>query len=237
MVERALEETIPVLRSAKKSKLLTAAEISEVVRQRRDHEYRLRGRDVPRAAFLEYAAFEKELADLLSTRAKARNLKRSRTERVVGPTAARANLVYSRAVKRFKGDVDLWLYYARHCVGSGANRAAAKVFARALAMRPDAPEVWLAAIAFHFDTCGDVTIARKIAQRALRAVPDAKQVWREYFRMELAFLAKAVARRIAIRIPVPNGEEKEEKGGKEEKEEGEREENGEEEEKGRKRKN
>lgn len=206
MVERALEETIPVLRSAQKAKLLTAHEISEVTRARRNHEYRLRLPSVPRSAFLEYASFETELATLLRTRAKDRNLKRARADRLVKPTAARANLVYSRAVKRFKGDVDLWLFYARHCIAGGSMRAAGKVLGKAIAMRPDSKEVWLATVAFHFDTCGDVDVARKIAQRALRALPDAQEVWREYFRLELCFLSKVVARRVTIQIPVPETE-------------------------------
>lgn len=201
-VERALEETVPVLQAAKRARLLSNDEAAEVVRQRRDHEYALTRRDASRGAFLAYAAFERELAALLKTRADAKGLKKKKADLIVGKTAARVNLVYSRAVKRFKGDDDLWLHYARHCVKTGAVRAAGRVFASAIAVRPDSVKVWLAAIAFHFDTCGDASLARALAQRALRSVPDSSVLWKEYFRMEVAFLAKLVARRVSIGLPI-----------------------------------
>lgn len=201
-VERALEETVPLLRSIRKGRLLSRAEVQEVVRKRRDHEYRLQNREAPLKAYLHYVNFEQELTSLIRKRADARNMKRTRRDVIVGRSSARVNLVYSRAVKRYKGDVKLWMKYAKHCIQSGSSRAAAKVFARAIAMRPDSETVWVNAVAFHFDTCGDVGIARTLAQRALRTLGDSKIMWKEYFRMELAFVAKLIARRVSIGIAV-----------------------------------
>lgn len=197
-VERALEETIPILNAAKRTRLLNSQEIAEVVRKRRHHEYSLTRKEATRSDFLKYASFERELAVLLKKRADKRGIKKKKVELVVGKTASRVNLVYSRAVKRFRNDVDLWLHYARHCIFSGSTRSAGKVFANAIAFRSDSARLWLAAIAFHFDKCGDAGGARSLAQRALRAMPDSVVMWQEYFRVEVCYLVKLIARRLTI---------------------------------------
>lgn len=207
-IERALEETVPILRAAQRAKILSAEETNDVVRRRRDHEYAVAARGATRSDFLKYAAFERELASVLSKRAEKRKLKKQKAQLVIGKSAARVNLVYSRAVKKFNGDADLWLHYARHCVRTGSTNAAGKVFAKALGYRGDSEEVWLSAVAFHFDTCGDTRGARALAQRALRALPDSINMWKEYFRLEVCFLAKLISRRIAMGLAVSGGADK-----------------------------
>lgn len=161
-VERELRPTIPVLRAAQKAKILNRWEVTEVVRKRRHHEYNLLRKEVSRSDFLHYAAFERELTSVLKQRAKKRKLKKVEVELAVNKTAARVNLIYSRAVSKFRFDDDLWLHYARHCIRMGATRAAARVFAKAIAYRNDSVRIWLAAISFHFDVCADTTGARTI---------------------------------------------------------------------------
>lgn len=202
-VERALEETVPLLRQVRKLKLLSASEIESNVRKRRDHEYALRRPAATRSEFLKYAAFERETAEVFKTRAEARNLPEKRARSITAQQSARVNLVYSRAIRKFKGDDALYLHYARHCISTGSRKAAEKVLARAIAHRGDSEKVWLAAAAFHFDACGDIKVARAISQRGLRALKTSKRLWREYFRMELAYLAKLVARRTTIGMTVP----------------------------------
>lgn len=204
-VERAMEDTIKLMNEINRTQLLSREELTDVTRRRRNHEYRVLSSEAPRSAYLEYANFEKKLSDLLKERAlERRGVKRHRANYVIQATAGRADLVYSRAVKRHKGDTKLWLHYARHRIEHGSHRSAAKVLGRALSMHPDAEEVWLAAIALHADTMGDTGGARKIAMRALRALPDSKtkRVFETYFRVELAFVCKSIARRVTLRVPI-----------------------------------
>lgn len=197
-VQRALEETVPLLRQIRRLKLLSENEIVSLVRERRDHEYALIRPGAPRAAFLRYAAFERDLSEKLKSRAAERNVPEKRARSIVARQAARINLVYSRAIRKFKGDDALYLHYAKHCISNGSRKAAQKVFARAIAHRGDSEKVWLAAMAFHFDSCGDPKVARAIAQRGLRTLKRSTTLWKEYFRLELAFLTKLIARRITI---------------------------------------
>lgn len=201
-IERALEETVPLLRSAQRYKLLRRQEITQIARTRRNHEYALASNRATRADFLKYASFERELAKIFKKRAKRLRRKDSKVLVIIGKTAARTNLVYSRAVKRFHGDADLWLHYAKHCIDTGAFRAATKVFTKALGKRPDSEKIWLAAISFLFDTRADTKGGRALAQRGLRTLPDSVVLWKEYFRMEVSFLAKLVSRRVSLGLPI-----------------------------------
>jgi hypothetical protein len=205
-VERALEETVPLLRQVRKHKLLSEPEVASIVRRRRDHEYALRRPGATRSDFMCYAAFEGETAELLSARAEAKELPEKRARSITAQQAARVNLVYSRAIRKFKGDDALYLHYARHCIATGSRKAAEKVLARAIAHRSDSEKVWLAAAAFHFDACGDVKVARAISQRGLRALKNSKRLWLEYFRLELVYVAKLVARRTTVGVAVREGE-------------------------------
>lgn len=200
-IERALEETVPILRAAQRARLLTPKEITDIVRNRRNHEYAVSSPSVTREDFLRYAAFERELAQVMKRRAEKRKKKKHKTQQVIGKSAARVNLVYSRAVKKFRGDDELWLHYAKHCLRTGAERAAGRLFAKAIAFRPDSERVWLAAVAFHFDNCADAKGGRALAQKALRALPESSLLWKEYFRLEVFYLAKLISRRVALGLP------------------------------------
>eukprot|EP00177_Eucheuma_denticulatum_P005870 GFKZ01010693.1.p1 GENE.GFKZ01010693.1~~GFKZ01010693.1.p1 ORF type:complete len:665 (+),score=97.59 GFKZ01010693.1:147-2141(+) len=197
-IESSLEETVPILRAAQRERLLTQTEITDIVRNRRNHEYAVSSSSVTREDFLRYAAFEREIAQVMKKRAERRKKKKHKTQQVIGKSAARVNLVYSRAVKKFKGDDELWLHYAKHCLRTGAERAAGRLFAKAIAFRPDSERVWLAAVAFHFDNCADAKGGRALAQKALRALPESSLLWKEYFRLEVLYLAKLISRRVAL---------------------------------------
>lgn len=206
-IEAALEETVPILHAAQRAKLLNQSEIREVVRKRRHHEYSLARGKPKRVDFLRYAAFERDLANELSRRAKKRALKKNKVQLIVGKTSSRVNLVYSRAVRQFRHDVDLWLHYAKHCIQQGSTRTAAKVLAKALAYRSDDHRIWLAAISLHFDIIGDTRGARALAQRALRANPNSLVIWKEYFRLEMLYLSKLTTRRLQMGLGIPTKDE------------------------------
>lgn len=205
--ERAVEETAQLMEGIRKAKLLSKFELSNVTRRRRDYEYQLVAPKPRVTSFLEYASFERDLSELLKKRSERKGIKKSRAKFLIHRSSSRVGLVYSRAVRRFKGDVDLWLHYARYLIGAGTHRAAGNVLGRALAMRPDSEKIWLAIIALHADNMGDPGGARKLAMRALRNLPESSQLWVTYYRVELAFLCKAIARRVAMKLPVPGGEE------------------------------
>lgn len=60
------------------------------------------------------------------------------------------------------------------------------------------PGVWIYAAAWEFDHNLNVTAARALMQSGLRACPTSEDLWVEYLRMELTYLNKLKARKVAL---------------------------------------
>lgn len=200
-IEDGLEETIPVLTKAQRLRILSNGEVRAIVKKRRDHEYSIFRKTSTRKNFLKYAVFEKDLHNLLEDRVSELPKASSDSHYVLSFSASRVNFVYSRAVHRFPSDAKLWLHYARHCIAMERLDAAARVFSRALALCGSDERLWLAAMAYHFDSCSDSRGARVVAQRGLRTLPTSVNMWLEYFRMELFYMARLTTRRYAMGVP------------------------------------
>lgn len=224
-VESVLERTLPVLKQARKLKLLTDQELRVIVRKRRDHEYAVSQPSVRRKNFLQYAVFEKDLSALMRTRMirqrpkltlnKGKRKIRDHIDRkkqiremraVVGKISSRVNHIYSRALNKFPGDSKLWIHYASYCIDSNMLTTASRVFMDAIAVCGGEENVWLSAMTYHFDKLGDARTARAVAQRALRMLPSSVNLWLEYFRMELYYLARLTTRRFALGL-YPDGQD------------------------------
>lgn len=58
--------------------------------------------------------------------------------------------------------------------------------------------MWIYAAAWEFDSNLNVAAARALMQNGLRACPTSEDLWVEYLRMELTYLTKLKARKIAL---------------------------------------
>lgn len=63
---------------------------------------------------------------------------------------------------------------------------------------PKVPGVWIYAAAWEFDHNLDATAARARMQSGLRVCPTSEDLWVEYLRMELTYLNKLKARKVAL---------------------------------------
>lgn len=63
---------------------------------------------------------------------------------------------------------------------------------------PKVPGVWIYAAAWEFDHNLNVTAARALMQNGLRVCPTSEDLWIEYLRMELTYLNKLKARKVAL---------------------------------------
>ena len=63
---------------------------------------------------------------------------------------------------------------------------------------PNVPGVWIYAAAWEFDHNLNVAAARALMQSGLRACPTSEDLWVEYLRMELTYLNKLKARKVAL---------------------------------------
>ncbi|CAN1796664.1 U3 small nucleolar RNA-associated protein 6, partial [Linum perenne] len=105
--------------------------------------------------------------------------------------------IYRLAVMRYKGDVDLWIRYLEFC-RERKNGRTKKVLAQLIRFHPKVPGVWIYAAAWEFDQNLNVEVARALMQSGLRVCPTSEDLWVEYLRMELTYLNKLKARKVAL---------------------------------------
>lgn len=68
----------------------------------------------------------------------------------------------------------------------------------AIRFHPKVPGLWIYAAAWEFDQNLNVAAARALMQSGLRACPESEDLWIEYLRMELTYLNKLKARKVAL---------------------------------------
>lgn len=76
--------------------------------------------------------------------------------------------------------------------------ASLQALAQVIRFHPKVPGVWIYAAAWEFDHNLNVAAARALMQSGLRLCPTSEDLWVEYLRMELTYLNKLKARRIAL---------------------------------------
>ncbi|VAH30929.1 unnamed protein product [Triticum turgidum subsp. durum] len=73
-----------------------------------------------------------------------------------------------------------------------------QVMAQAIRYHPNVPGLWMYAAAWEFDQNLNVAAARALMQSGLRSCPESEDMWIEYLRMELTYLNKLKARKVAL---------------------------------------
>jgi len=192
-VQMLLEEMVPELQGFVEHGVLSKAEVRALVKKRTDFEYRLRRRAAERRDFERYIEYEQTFEQLLKAR-------RERLGATKGKSAAKfscvkhIHFIFDRAVKKFRGDIDLWLAWIDYAKAEQSSKVLSKVFARALQLHPRNAQLWVHAAAYEWDS-GNVTAARTLLQRGIRLNNKSADLWREYFRMEVLFTARLAERR------------------------------------------
>lgn len=204
VVQQRLERMVNELDDLEKRGLFTRREIGEIVKQRRKFEYRLKRPSPLKQDYLAYIEYEKQLDSLRILRKKqvARQLKKKGNKRLKASVSDHAGLsrileIYRLAVMRYKGDVDIWFQYLEFCKEKRNGRMK-KALAQVIRYHPKVPGIWIYAAAWEFDHNLNVTSARALMQNGLRVCPKSEDLWVEYLRMELTYLNKLKARKIAL---------------------------------------
>ncbi|KAJ6816187.1 U3 small nucleolar RNA-associated protein 6-like protein [Iris pallida] len=198
--------------------LFTRPELARIVSRRRDFEYRLKRPSPLKSDFLLYVEYEQQidrLRDLRKRRIigqteeeeeeeeegeKRKKRKRGKKwKKSISDVAGVMRIldVYRMAAARYKGDLDLWFRYLEFCRERKHGRMK-KVLAQALKFHPKVPGLWIYAAAWEFDQNLNVASARNLMWSGLRACPQSEDLWVEYLRMELTYLNKLKARKVAL---------------------------------------
>lgn len=205
VVQYRLERMVDELDDLERRGIFTRDEISEIVKQRRKFEYRLKRPSPLKQDFIAYIDYESQLDELRRLRRKAVAIqsgdeeKKKKKKKSISDYAGVAKIVeiYRLATRRFKGDISLWFKYLEFC-RQKRNGRMKKVLAQVIRFHPKVAEVWIYAAAWEFDRNLNVAAARALMQNGLRVCPNSEDLWVEYLRMELTYLNKLKARRVAL---------------------------------------
>lgn len=188
-VQYSLERSLPQLKLLDEHAILSKEELRSVTSQRQDFEARLIRRQADKADFVRYLDFESDLNSLIVLRARERA--REAAEHVrAGDEDARSRLlprtffakqsasysaqcvaIFERLVRKFRWDVDAWIRYLSWAKSRKMRVVAGRVYARALALHPSRPDLWLSAADYELNSHADTTAARALLQRGLRMNP------------------------------------------------------------------
>ncbi|KAI1319436.1 U3 snoRNP protein [Mortierella claussenii] len=198
-VQFYMEEMIPEMRDLEQKGIFSKKEIASIIKKREKFEYALKRRISKKADFLRYIEYEMNLEAL---RKKRRARMVSNTKQSISDYAGprRIYFIYKRCLTKFKGDISIWLQYINYAKKTGASRTLGKIFAQAIQLHPTNEKMWILAAAWEWEENANIVAARVLLQRALRLNTTTESLWHEYFRLELVYIAKILARREVLGI-------------------------------------
>lgn len=129
VVQERLERMVPELDDLEKRGLFSRQEMAEIVKKRRQFEYRLQRPSPLKQDFVDYIDYEKHLDRLRILRKKSvsRDLKAKGNKKLKKSLSDYAGVrrileIYRIATSRFKGDLELWFQYLEFCKERSSGR-------------------------------------------------------------------------------------------------------------------
>jgi len=171
-------------------------EIVSIAKKRSGFEHIINARGSTPSDYVRYIEFEKNVDALRRKRIKRLGVKSS------GSGARTVFFLYNRGVRKFQGDLDLWLQYIEFARKEKAFKKLNEIFPSVVRLHPAKPGIWIYAARYFMDTQGDITNARSYMQRGLRFNKNSETIWLEYAKLETIYVAKIAGRRKILGLDV-----------------------------------
>lgn len=113
----------------------------------------------------------------------------------------KVHVLYQRVLRKYPGNVGLWLDFATFCFSHGNARLLSEVTSQGLRLNPSCAGLWCFAANWEYKHKGDISAARRLLLRGLRNCAQSKVLWQVYFRLELKVAADVRARNEALGLP------------------------------------
>ena len=133
------------------------------------------------------------------------------------------HLLFTRAIRKWRGDVSLHLQHAAFAKKSKSWKKLGRIYAEALQVHPHNIALWVEAASFEYfgsgtdldasaspssdggqaassAAIGSIANARVLLQRGLRVNPTAKDLWLQYFSLEFHYIQKLRGRREILQL-------------------------------------
>ncbi|KAH9260994.1 hypothetical protein BASA81_000690 [Batrachochytrium salamandrivorans] len=194
-VQRALEKSLPELEVFLEHKILSEEEVRLLVVKRREFESRLRRFELVKEDALEYIGFEMQLNKLVELRRQKRNAKYLSQFNFQKQFETKVNQVFDLLMKKFKGDLDLWVAAIEFAQSLGNDGRVSQICGKGIRLFPTKEMFWVVSAKHELERNSNVTQARQVLITALKTLPRNETVWLEYFRMEFLFVYQVLERR------------------------------------------
>ncbi|KAI5248536.1 hypothetical protein E4T47_00655 [Aureobasidium subglaciale] len=197
-----MEQSVPELQEYERKKIFSREEITSIARKRSEFEHLLNtpGAATP-ADYARYALYEMNLDTLRKKRSKRLGIKST-----AFAGQKKIFFVLERGVRRFQGDMGLWMQYLEFCRKEAANKKLAKALTQCLRMHPIKWDLWTWAAKYYFEQQADMPTARSYMQRGLRFCKRERKLWLEYAKLEMLYVAKIAARRKILGLDIERTE-------------------------------
>lgn len=168
------------------------------MRKRTEFEHAINSRGSKPRDYMRYVEFESNLDKL-----RAKKYKRLSSAGLIDTKPSisdwagerRILFVYSRAVRKFPNDLQLWDNYLNFAKSKKSFKKIYKIYNELLQLHPTSVNSWISAANFEFETVGSAQNARVLFQKALRFNKDSKRLWLTYTIFELTYISKLLNRR------------------------------------------
>lgn len=231
-VQRILDGMVPALADLQERSVFSQREIHAIVDRRRQSEYAVRRRHPRKADFLRYIQDEHALERLRLLRVnrqqrenpelfrkpaqddndhdenKKQNRRQGRTSfKHIGDLhiVQHLHLLWTRILRKYKDDVQLYLQYAEFCKQVHATNRLSRLYGEAVRLHPHAVDLWMEAASHEFFAAGSIQNARVLMQRGLRANSTfgsgsggCESLWIQLFCLELHFATKMKGRQLIL---------------------------------------
>jgi hypothetical protein len=112
------------------------------------------------------------------------------------------HVLYQRVLRKYPGNVGLWLDFATFCFSHGNARLLSEVTSQGLRLNPSCAGLWCFAANWEYKHKGDISAARHLLLRGLRNCKQSKVLWQVYFRLELKYAADVRLRNEVLGVPI-----------------------------------
>lgn len=188
-----MEGIVPQLNEFKRKGVYSQEEINNIVKKRSEFEHIISSPGHKASDYVRYFEYEMNLAALTRKRCAKRQVKASNFtgEKKIFD-------ILDRSVRRFPGDLALWIQYMEWCKKKDARKKLADVLTRCLRMHPLNYSVWVWVAKMYYEDQADMSNARNYMQRGLRFCKKEKMMWLEYAKLEMLYVAKLNARQTIL---------------------------------------
>lgn len=193
-----MEQSVPELQEWSRRKIFTQPEITAIASKRSDFEHliNLAGAATP-IDYARYATYEMNLDALRKKRCKRLQVKSTGYS-----GQKKISFILERGLRRFQGDMSLWMQYLSFCRSAKANKKLVEALTTCLRLHPLRWEIWVYAAKFFVEEQADMATGRSYMQRGLRFCKLERRLWLKYAKLEMVYIAKIAARRKILGIDV-----------------------------------